>query len=150
MSYDPQAYWAARKNPAPEPLPGYAADYITRHIEGAETILDFGIGEGRLLPLYGDRAVTGCDIVFRDLPVPMIYYPYGDFDAVIASKVLLHIEPEQIEWYLYQLAQCGEKVVVYDTVGPCGAAHNFNHDFGSMVDMKDVVTRGKDLLFWYA
>lgn len=148
--YSPKQYWQNREVPAPRELPGYAKEYIQAHIKGAETILDFGIGEGRLLSLYADREVTGCDIVFRDLPVAMIYYPKGSYDVVVASKVLLHILPEQIEWYMWLLGKCGDKVIVYDTIAPCEAEHNFNHDFSKIVDVHQPLIRNKDLLFWYA
>lgn len=149
--YNPLTYWRNRKQPAPNELPDYAADYITRHIKDAKTILDFGIGEGRLLTLYKGKDVTGYDIVQRDIPVRYtLSLETGFYDVVIASKVLLHIKPENISSVINMLRGLTDKVIVYDTVGKCKAPHNFNHDFESLVEMNDVIIKDKELLFWYA
>lgn len=148
--YDPVTYWKERTDPTPRELPDYAKEYIQAHIKDAETILDYGIGEGRLLPLYGDREVTGYDIVPRDLDVPVISELKGYYDCVVASKVLLHVLPENIERVMKRLSDISNKAVVYDTIAECKAPHNFNHDFESMAEMNDVIIKDKDLLFWYA
>lgn len=149
MSYTPQTYWEERTDLNSEPLPGYAADYITRHIEDADTLLDFGIGDGRMLPLYEGKGVKGYDIVERLEGVEYLSALEGEFDVAIASKVFLHVPPADIGRTIVDLKAVSDKIVVYDTTGPCGAAHNFKHDFSEFGEMKDVETWGKDLLFCY-
>lgn len=147
--YNPQTYWQGRTDPAPRDLPGYAADYITRHIEDADTLLDFGIGDGRMLPLYEGKGVKGYDIVERLEGVEYLSALEGEFDVAIASKVFLHVPPADIGRTIVDLKAVADKIVVYDTIGPCRAEHNFAHDFNQFGDMEDVEIHGHDLLFVY-
>lgn len=167
MTYDPVTYWKNREVPAPNELPKFAEEYIRSHIKDAEMILDYGTGIGRMLDLYNDAGIVfGMDIINRykeqairrgDIFDFQYVYTTEDirdfggimFDCAIASKVLLHVKPENIEHIMRSLARVSDKVIVYDTVAECEAPHNFNHDFGSIVDMQEPLFKGRELLFWY-
>lgn len=159
--YDPTEYWASRPQPnRGKPLPDWVASWITQHIEG-RTLFDFGVGDGRLLHLYQGMQVTGFDIVERyreaaetqatehgidythisGVPLKKIT---GEFDTVVASKVLLHVPPEAFNSTLFHLRRIGTRVIIWDAVCQ-NEPHVFAHDY---TNMKDAFIKGNQLLFY--
>lgn len=138
MSYDELTYWRGRPNPTSEDEIYLQSnlDFLTRNINPGETVLEFGPGIGRTLPIYTlvpVKSVHFCDIsnVYYDrllqacmmfnIPfsgfdllnhVGSLYYPSKEFDVVIASQVLLHQRPINIIPVMSELARVGKRVVV--------------------------------------
>lgn len=148
MRYDPLTYWKQRSNITPYGVPKRVKDYIRDKIEDAETILDFGCGNGRLLPVFADKNVTGYDIVGRTPPYPTTDTLEGEYDAIIASKVFLHIPKNQIGETIEILKRMSSRIVVWDAKWQ-DAFHTFDHDFSKYGTMKDVQQWDNQLLFCY-
>lgn len=159
--YDPVEYWSKRKVPEKNRLPKEAREYFIRHMKGSETVLDYGVGEGRLLHLCKGKQVTGFDIVSRyrrnceDRAIMNgVKFTWtdkleGNYDVILCSKVLLHVLPENIASLMAELLNHTDKVIVYDANCECTAHHNFNHNYSDIVNMKDVVLFGDEILFTY-
>lgn len=164
MSYNPKQYWQDRKDPNSQlEVPIQVEDYIYTRTEG-QTILDYGVGKGRMLYLYKGFSVTGLDFVdtyredclfeadYLNLDFKHVIGDISDikeqFDNVIVAKVLLHILPENIAGIIDSLKAIGDRVIVWDAVGQ-DAPHVFDHDFSKYGTMKDVQQWDNELLFIY-
>lgn len=165
MSYDENEYWNNRlktvgylNNPNGTVLSWQEATYCQKYIFKNARILDYGAGDGKLMPLYQEY---GCDVVFYDIAecwvnelkkryisgqynfnyqyvIQKAYTEYCTdkiFDLVFCTGVLAHIKPEHIEWTLREM-----KRIAGDGVAACVAHQNkendcvytdycFNHDF---------------------
>lgn len=151
MNY--KAFWTSRKVPS-EGISPELEKYIKKHIKGAKTVLDFGVGTGRLLPLFKGKKVYGYDIVDRGVKgiefidkIDSIMVPF--IDVVVVSKVFLHIPPEQLDNTMWALLMISDKIIVYDTHKKMTASHCFNHDFEKYGKMNDVQKIGDNLFFFY-
>lgn len=153
MSYNPLEFWKDRHVPDTG-ISKQLEEYVKKHIQGAERILDFGVGTGRLLPLFAGKKVYGYDIIdrgvegivfiddFESLDIPF-------FDVVVASKVFLHIPPYEMDSIMWDLSINADKMIVYDTHKEMKAEHCFTHDFSEWGKMHDIVKDGDDLYFVY-
>lgn len=148
MKYEPVKFWKGRNVPS-EGIEDYLEAYIKKHIKGAGNVLDFGVGTGRLLPLYGDRHVDMFDLIKRMDGVKTDLSDLWQYDVTVVSKVFLHIPPEDIDRYVKKILRISKKVIVYDANVELTAVHTFNHDFTKWGEMKDVETHGDHLLFVY-
>lgn len=183
MSYDEISYWKNRVKPnapaadAPEFVKQHLR-YIKKHLRNCKTVLDFGPGEGRLFAAYaGLNRVEGFDLtdIRKDslisqarkynlnfnLTVEEIVgcLPYSDkeYDAVVATEVLLHQRPENIDRVMLELVRVGKKVIVitwYEPDNDNKSKHCFNHDYYNIcarlkLTMSDVKQAGKKLFFIY-
>ena len=160
MNYDEVTYWNSRKNPN-SPRAVYVQDkhlnYIESHLKGCSYILDFGPGVGRTFPAYKDMVSVSCfditeqhlevlklaaskyDFDFKFLMVDKVkklnQYSTKEFDAVVASQVLLHQTPLNIEMVMSELARVSNKVIVITwrdnnlEEGANSGEHCFNHDY---------------------
>lgn len=146
MSYNPKKYWKNRSNITPRDVPERVKAYITDKIKDAETILDFGCGNGRFAELFKGKDVVGYDIVDRSPPYPITDALEGNYDAIVATKVLLHIS--DISDTIERLKKISNTIIVWDAVGQ-DAPHVFDHDFSKYGTMKDVQQWDNELLFTY-
>lgn len=154
MAYNAKKYWSARENPNSSPH----IQHIERHIvpiflSGVTSMLDFGVGTGRLFELYPGGSVVGMDFVdtYKDRAIkqaqrmnlnyfhcgynPGEALPFENkyFDRAIASKVLLHIpHPEGI---IAELARVAGKVLIIDTWNENQKAkHVFVHNYKKILN----------------
>lgn len=146
MSYKPKQYWKHRSNITPREVPKRVREYIANKISDADTILDFGCGNGRLSWLFKGKEVVGYDIVDRSPPYPVVDTLEGNYDAIIASKVLLHIT--DISDTIEKLKKISDRIIVWDAVGQ-DAPHVFDHDYSKYGNMKDVQQWDNEILFTY-
>lgn len=138
--YKPEDYWGKRSNPTDPNMSKVVndahVDFIRTQLpstsEGLK-ILDLGPGIGRTFDAYkGAREVWGVDISANYVDrakekakeVGFLYQPiqkrledrlpFDDmtFDVAVASEVLLHVLPGQIEATMKELARVAKKVVI--------------------------------------
>jgi len=134
--YDEYTYWNKRSYPTTRGMSSKTTqrhiDYIKKHVAGTKKILDFGPGLGRTFEAYlGVEFVQGVDIsllydkqvrdaaktlgITSDLDfITRNDLPYVDaeFDAAVASSVLLHKQPQNILEIMKELIRVAKKVVV--------------------------------------
>ena len=127
-------------------MPDVVKDYINKKITDCNTILDFGCGNGRLAALFDGKDVVGYDLVKRNPSYPMIDSLKGNYDAIVASKVLLHIP--DISIIIGRLQSMSRRIVVWDAVGQ-DAPHVFDHDFSKHGNMTDIIRWNNEILFTY-
>jgi ubiquinone/menaquinone biosynthesis C-methylase UbiE len=147
MVYDTLKYWNKRKSPNSK---GIELDtpihlsFLKKHLSGAVSVLDFGPGNGRLLEAYvGINEVEGYDIssIYKDRilekatslkvnfsltigkNVEKLHYKTDEFDAAVATEVLLHQKPEYINLIMLELARVSSKVVAISWM-ECGIPFN--------------------------
>lgn len=111
-----------------------ASPILTRLLPAGGTLLDFGCGVGRFVPLLSTLADTyvGVDLVwqdasrwppnarFRRLETDAIPFPDGHFDTVVCLWVLQHVvEPEDFALW------CGE---IGRVLRPGGTLVAWDHD----------------------
>ena len=183
--YEEWTYWNKRQDPNvaagwdPDFLKS-SIDYIRRHTENCDSVLELGPGVGRTLDAYSKE----CDIRAYDISqlyrekllakvqtlglklqldlaqVPGEDLPYGDrqFEAGVASQVFLHQRPQNIEHMMREMIRVCEKVVVI-TGGygraPRRADHVFGHDYPTLCarlgcEMHHVRAQPPQLFFVYA
>ena len=154
MTFNEYKYWNTRLHPTSQDdeYTDTHLKYISKHILGAERLLDFGPGIGRTLSAYkGIGYVEGYDVSTRykkyalkrasELGLPFIYtintsgdltyIPYEDkwFDVVVACTVLLHQKPENIIFVMKELIRISKKVIVITWMGVTTASYSFSHDY---------------------
>lgn len=87
-------------------------DYVVKFLEERAnqitTVLDFGAGRGSLGAYVTDR--VSVEWTNYDPGIPEYdSVPTGQFDLVVSSDVLEHIEPEHIDETLHQIAKWAKK-----------------------------------------
>jgi len=168
--YEEIEYWNKREYPHSSrlgvPPLGELNDFsfIKKHLGGCDNALDFGPGVGRTFSAYDSLKRLECfDITNKHLPVlknvakgydfklnftlgtEVGVTPYGDkeFEAAIASQVLLHQRFDNINKVMLELLRVADKVIVIswrDQLKPdsyssggygghCLGDHCFNHNY---------------------
>lgn len=140
--YDPVTYWTKRIDPN---YYNHVKDIeikdLKPYVDQAETILDYGPGIGRLMPLYEGKTVSGYDIVdtykkrceqaAKDVNFSWLQRISGQFDLGVCTKVVLH-EPNPKE--IIDTLACHCDKVFISTAVDMDAAHCFNHDYFKLLD----------------
>ena len=160
MSYNPESYWAKRENPNKyNTLQDWDINILKPLCDKADSILDFGSGNGRTFELYKGKDVVAYDIVDKHVDVlrakakehdlNMFKFIQGDidyhFDLGVINKVLLH-EPNP-EWIVNYVATKCDTVFISTGVNMV-AEHCFNHDYEDLLrqyDIKSWDQNGNDL-----
>ena len=151
MTYDPVKYWSERKEPNKyKSLQHWDLQVLKPLVDKAETILDYGIGTGRLMSLYRGKTVRGVDIVdtYKDechknafkyaVKLKWSKDIEGKHDLGVLSKVLLHMkDPKPI---IKEMVKRCDKVFISTGVN-LEADHCFNHDYKELL-------KGYDILYW--
>lgn len=147
--YNPFKYWSKRTNPNTKNPTNYVeAKYLPPFLEGAKTLLDYGIGVGRTLKHYKGLKVTGLDIVYtykdevseraKKLGLEFKHLVEDKptfkkrFDVAVTCRVLLHVPPEDLEPTLKYLGERAKKVLLisyYSAQEEKLAAHVFKHKY---------------------
>jgi 2-polyprenyl-3-methyl-5-hydroxy-6-metoxy-1,4-benzoquinol methylase len=113
-----------------------------------ESLLDFGCGSGRLIPIYLEKNIHNIycyDVSDKALSLSKSRYTYGSiyylkeyreisdcgivFDLTISNRVLQHIPPNEISVTLKQLCEVSRCIYINETLK---SAHNyfvFVHDY---------------------
>ena len=103
----------------------FVTDYINHHNGWIKSVLDFGAGQRTL----GQRVreglyVDGVTWDDYDPGIPEISddkYLIWDYDLVVSSDVLEHVEPEHLDSTLEQLRNCANKAQYHHIAcDPCG------------------------------
>ena len=106
---------------------------LLNHIKEDNCVIDFGVGGGRLFPVYNSikgLIVQGWDIadfkkIINEKKIEFKYghlvsdvniwdagYPENNFDVVVSFSVLHHIRPENIINTVKELMRIGKKLIV--------------------------------------
>lgn len=141
--YDAIEYWTKRLSPNPyDHVRDIEIDDLKPFIDESETILDYGVGNGRLMPLYERKKVTGVDIVdtyktecIANADINEVYFSWrkdivGEYDLGVCTKVILH-EPHP-EYIIRTLAKHCDKVFISTAINQ-NAPHVFNHDYKELL-----------------
>lgn len=135
MIFDPDAYWRADQGVVPaveEPSPAFdLLPDVLRSLDGPITsVLDVGCGQGRiaelLLQVFPAGQYVGIDISPSQVYATKLVRPDGNvylsrlqdfdddagFDLVIASEVLMHVAPAEIQAACDKLKSLARKAVV--------------------------------------
>lgn len=141
--YDEISYWRNRsaRTGTANTTPGAGInqqerDIILKYCPTDSKVMDYGCGEGRLMPLYTKlncTEVVGVDIayydnllsscskdpnknfrfVMQDAPVPdFLNYNENHFDCVVSLSVLSHVKPENIQKTVWQLARVAPLLII--------------------------------------
>lgn len=142
------------------------------------TVYELGVGEGRITePILKTKDIIvydGSDLAperivkvkqklskykqfdvkyaqFQDIPIKRTY------DLVLASEVLMHIKPEDLEQVMRKMVDISDKYVVnidyYEEHEPEGLAnHNFLHDYDHIykklgLEYEKIITNHKQAIF---
>lgn len=151
MKYNPKEYWTERKNPNKyNDLQKWDIEILKPLVDSASNIFEYGVGTGRLMPLYSDKEVLGYDFVttYKDRCIENaqkngvdftwtdeIEY-YGPFDVGVLSKVLLHhLDPKWVIGFMSDICD-----VVFISTGINGTAdHCINHDYRLLFEHYNVL-----------
>lgn len=161
--YNPVEYWSKRKKPNPyDDLQEWDLKVLKPLADKAFKILEYGVGTGRLMPLYSGKLVRVVDIVDNykqelfdnaykhKVKITWSKEMYGKYDLGVLSKVLLHMEdPKPI---IDEMATRCDKVFISTGVN-CDAEHCFNHDYKELLKEYDILywdLTGNDLTIVYA
>ena len=160
MSYESIKYWNKRANPNnANATTKIEAHYLKPFLKDKFNLLDFGAGIGRTFELYKDMdQVTGLDFseiyetqarasakanglnyehIIHNVHSEPLPFENGTFEAGVALCVLLHAKPgKEVKTILTELARVCDKVLVvsYYGQGQKLAAHNFEHDYETLID----------------
>lgn len=146
--YDPISYWTKRKEPNRyNHVKDIEVQDLKPYVDDAHTILDYGSGIGRLMPLYKYKSVHCVDIVntyfdecVRAAEVNNVWMTYSDmisgqYDLGVCTKVLLHeSDPKDI---IDTLADHCDKVFI-STAIETDAEHCFTHDYRELLKDYDI------------
>ena len=145
MNFNTREYWENRKNPNNKNVDRKPeADFIKKHIEGAESLLDFGCGIGAMSYTYKKVPnAIGVDFVsnykskyqekskrehlVHDIYKEKLPFENQHFDVCLLSKVLLHVTPEQLSTVLEECIRVSKRVVITTALTKKPAKHCFNH-----------------------
>ena len=144
--YDPIKYWSKRKRPNPyDHVRDIEIEDLKPFIDQAHVILDYGVGTGRLMPLYRGKIVRGVDIVetyrkeclrnAKDVIFTWSKEIEGGVDLGVCTKVLLH-EPNPKD-IIDTLARHCNKVFISTAINQ-SAQHVFNHDYMQLLGGYDI------------
>lgn len=147
MTYDPLTYWRGRGRVWAEQE--QAIVDLLRSLS-FESVLDVGCGPGRLASLIRginpSATYTGIDVSRDVLRLAEVRWPGAEFyqttlagfrpkgrkwDLVIASELLMHVPPADLDRAIQRLREMSSRhVVTLDWTAPGdGASHNFRHDY---------------------
>lgn len=159
MTYDAVKYWNRRKNPNSSTIGGDTPTHISfikKNLKDVCSLLDFGPGVGRLLEAYaGISRIEGYDVseiyksellekakqlnlnfsLIVEKKIGKLPYKDKEFDAAIATEVLLHQKPKYIELVMSELLRVAEKVIVITWMeegvqfGSTSGPHCFHHNY---------------------
>ena len=161
--YDPIKYWSRRTDLKDHGAPGWAEDYIRKHLQGPN-VLDYGPGDGGKFHLMNGHEVWGVDIVdtYKDKAIKraveldlkynhivgdIIGFPDKFFNSALASKILLHVPISDIDRVVAELQRVSHRVIVWDTVTPTDAEHVTVHPFHQIMPMKNAIIKHGQILF---
>lgn len=147
--YNPVEYWSERELPNKyDTLQDWDLKVLKPLTDESNTILDYGVGTGRLMPLYEGKVVWGVDIVdtylktckekAKEHNVDFMWskHIWGNYDLGVISKVLLHMEePETI---INEMVSKCEKVFISTGIN-LNASHCFNHDYENILSDYDIL-----------
>lgn len=147
--YDPIKYWSKRKRPNPyDHVRDIEIEELKPFVKYADTILDYGVGTGRLMPLYNGKMVRGIDIVDtykkecirnavdNDVLLTWSRSVEGKFDLGVCTKVVLHEEnPKEI---IDTLARHCKRVFI-STAIHTDSEHCFTHDYMELLEDYDIL-----------
>ncbi len=135
------------------------AELIIKNIpKDINTVFELGVGEGRITMPILERGnimtYDGIDYTPERMQImydktndtyPQFHLSYGKFqdhifhtkyDLVLASEVLMHIPPKEIEDVITKMIRMSNKYVIsidyYSTNPPRLARHVFNHDYDKL------------------
>jgi SAM-dependent methyltransferase len=181
MTFDPDFYWTANgaslATPGSEgPEQAAVLKELTllvdelKELGPIQSVLDVGCGQGRLAAWLWEELpfakYTGMDLGQAQLDGTFKIRPDGDFllsrlqdfqpdrkwDLVIASEVLLHIPPADIETACNNLkAVTGQYLITVDWTQPLGqlpiAEWNWLHDYESLLQPDVEIQSGLQSIF---
>lgn len=143
-------------------------EYISNNLSGIKSVLELGVGTGRMLRIVTDELhppiYDGVDIRMDSRIKPMLNNWYqvditskefdfifagkwGEYDLILASEVLMHIKPNDIENVIKKLSKIGKQIINIDwNFDYAKSEWCFIHDYdslykkygGKMVDRKDM------------
>lgn len=158
LPYDEWRYWNSRSDPNSSKgwAPGIldtTIEFIHKHTIDCSNVLELGPGVGRTLDAYKPRQkiraydISGLyqkqllsraqklnlkiEVDLAKQPGEPLPYENKQFSAGVASQVLMHQRPENIEFVMRELIRCCSKVIVITGYG-CGKfkeKHVFDHDY---------------------
>ena len=162
--YNEVEYWKHRPTPNAATIDLITQnhiDYVTAQLNNCINILDFGPGDGRMFIAYKHlKSVSAFDItdirksilleqaskysfefvLTTDEVVGQLPYNNKRYDAAVATEVLLHQRPENIERVMLELLRVSKKVIVItwqeDNVnyGSGKSSHCFHHDYSTICE----------------
>jgi len=140
--YDEVKYWNARKNPVSPDGRKEVVTWITHHLKGAESILDFGPGIGGTFSAYHNaKQVNTVDIstlyydqlykeakkypfklstLLLSQPEDATHLPFetNSHDFAVTSQVILHMKPHYVNEVLIELGRIAKEVAVITYMDP--------------------------------
>jgi|1_EtaG_2_1085319.scaffolds.fasta_scaffold00409_15 2-polyprenyl-3-methyl-5-hydroxy-6-metoxy-1,4-benzoquinol methylase len=150
--YDPVKYWSKRTNPNRyDTLQTWDLKVLKPLCNEAQTILDYGSGNGRTFSLYKGKDVTCFDITDIHLDVLKLKSDIntlssfvfikdkpleGKFDIGILNKVLLH--EENPEYIIETVSNVCDKVFISTGIN-CDSGHCFDHDYKKLLKDYDIM-----------
>lgn len=152
------------------------ATFLVQNIKEGDIVLDYGVGGGRLFPVYNSimPIVTGWDIadfttlieeqrekyskfwykhIISDQDIWDCDYSDEYFDVLVSLSVFTHIRPERIEKTIQELMRISKKVLLsaYDDI-PLSVNDNsycFLHDYKKLFEPYQIVDTFKINKFSY-
>jgi SAM-dependent methyltransferase len=149
--YKSKEYWNTRKKPNKyNHIMQYEALEVLPFVKDVKSVLDFGCGIGRTMPLYIDKDVTGLDFssiykdridkkvnhIIHDVHDSDLPFTEDHFDCGVLIKVLLHANTKEAERIISEVGRVCKKVLIisYNGTSKGLAPHVFKHDYKKLIE----------------
>lgn len=167
MSFNSVEYWRNRKatygfcNTSKTELGEVDRKFIETYLKTNQYILDYGVGDGKLFPLYEkyNSDVVGFDIVnYYDLQ-PIRKFPYknlvsdsirqliefkdNEFDLCCCINTIAHVEPQYIDIVLLDIKRVSKTAIFtayenFDEYNKQFDKHCFNYNYTEILRRNNI------------
>jgi hypothetical protein len=176
--YESKKYWNNRPNPNKGTEPE-AVDkkFIPLFLKGAEHVLEFGVGVGRMFPFYKGLNVIGVDFakqyqvicisksmdlclkykhIIHDVHKKPLPLEDQEIEKGLLIKVLLHAPHDEAITIIQEMGRVCKEVLIISYNGKADglAEHCFKHNYKKMLDdlgfEYQAATMGNQIIIKYA